>query len=52
MAHNTKKSAGHLNAGSNTIPFSAFTRVAPDASSSIRSFTKNAVPTDRVMSGR
>ena len=34
----------HLNVGSNTIPFSAFTRVAPDASSSVRGFTENAMP--------
>jgi len=46
----------HLNAGSNIIPFSAFTRVASDASSSVRGFTENAQSAgqsvNRTMPGR
>ena len=50
----------HLNAGSNTIPFSEFTPVVPDASGSVRGFTENVIPAgshagqsiDRTMSGR
>ena len=42
----------HLNAGSNTIPFSAFTPVTPGASSSVRGFTEKTAPTERTMPGR